>query len=112
MERTYAYLHLLYCADVAAMPIRAAGAAYGWMWSAKYESMIVGQVQQLLAPVVGWMNEDGLDNLPGRAYGIWSVYYVGFRCAVMHGTGPDECIQEIRPSLEILLRPQTVAAIH
>lgn len=110
LERTYAYLHMLYHADVAAMPIRSVGAAYGWMWSPKYEITIVAQVQQLLTPIVGWMNEDGLDNVFGRAYGIWSVYYVGFRRAVMHGEGPDECLQEIRPSLEILLRPQANAS--
>lgn len=110
LERTSAYLHMLYCADVAVLPIRSVGAAYGWMWSAKYEAAIVAQVWQLLAPLVGWMTDDGLDNIPGRAYGIWSVYYVGFRRAVLHGGGPDDCIQEILPSLEILLRPPALAS--
>jgi len=112
LECTYPYLHLLYCLDVAVLPIRSVGAAYGWMWSDKYENTIVKQVSQLLAPIVGWMHNDGLDNLSGRAFGIWSVYYVGFRRAVTHGDGPDECIQQIRPSLEILLRPQAGSPVN
>lgn len=110
LERTVAYLHMLYCYDVQMLPIRSVGAAYGWVWSAKYESTIVEQVRKLLAPIVSWMNDDGLDNVDGRAFAIWSVYYVGFRRAVIHGAGADECIESIRPSLEVLLRPQTCVA--
>ena len=52
---------------------------------------------------------DGLDNLAGRANGIWPVYDVGFRCGVLRGPGPDERIQ-VRPTLEFLLRsPVSVA---
>lgn len=110
LERTFAYLHMLYCHDIQVLPIRSVGAAYGWVWSAKYENTIVEQVWKLLAPIVSWMNDDGLDNVEGRAFAIWSVYYVGFRRAVMHGAEADECIQSIRPSLEVLLCPQTCVA--
>lgn len=79
------------------------GAAYGWMWNSTYEQKIVGQVMALLQPVIGWMSEAGIDQIESRCYGIWSVYYVGFRNAVIHGCNADDCITKVRPSMEILL---------
>ena len=58
---------------------------------------------QLLQPVIGWMSEAGVEQIESRCYGIWSVYYVGFRRAAIHAGSADDCIAEIRPTLEILL---------
>jgi AcrR family transcriptional regulator len=104
-DKVCAYFRELYALDIHYLPIRAVGAAYGWTWSKDYEEKIIGQVLQLLQPVANWMLEAGLDQIESRGYGLWSVYYVGFRRAAIHGGSADECIQEIRPTLEILLRP-------
>jgi len=103
IDKVCAYFRELYVLDIQYLPIRSVGAAYGWMWNAAYEARIVEQVIQLLQPVAGWMTEAGLDQIEARGFGIWSVYYVGFRRAVIHGGNADDCIQGIRPSLEILL---------
>lgn len=104
IDRVCEYFLELYRLDIAFLPIRSVGAAFGWMWNARYEKEIVGQVLQLLEPVGNWMREAGLDQVEGRGYGIWSVYYVGFRRAAIRGGSAEECIAEIRPTLEILLR--------
>lgn len=98
------YFRALYALDIQYLPIRSVGAAHGWMWSPAYEGKIIGQVLQLLQPVADWMREAGLDQIEARGYGIWSVYYVGFRRAAIHGGSADDSVQEIRPTLEILLR--------
>lgn len=103
IERVCGYFLELYRLDIQFMPIRSVGAAFGWMWNARYEQQIIGQVLQLLQPVAGWMLDAGLEGIEARGYGIWSVYYVGFRRAAIHGGSAEECIAEIRPTLEILL---------
>lgn len=103
IERVCGYFLELYRLDIQFMPIRSVGAAFGWMWNARYEQQIIGQVLQLLQPVAGWMLDAGLGGIEARGYGIWSVYYVGFRRAAIHGGSAEECIAEIRPTLEILL---------
>lgn len=102
-ERVCSYFLELYRLDIEFLPIRSVGAAFGWMWNARYEQEIIGQVLQLLQPVAGWMTEAGLEGIEARGYGIWSVYYVGFRRAAIHGGSAEDCIAEIRPTLEILL---------
>lgn len=102
-ERVCSYFLELYRLDIEFLPIRSVGAAFGWMWNARYEQEIIGQVLQLLQPVAGWMAEAGLEGIEARGYGIWSVYYVGFRRAAIHGGSAEDCIAEIRPTLEVLL---------
>lgn len=102
-DKVCAYFRELYVLDIQYLPIRSVGAAHGWMWSTAHEKVIVGQVIQLLQPVAEWMREAGLEQIEPRGIGIWSVYYVGFRRAVIHGGNADDCIQGIRPTLEILL---------
>lgn len=104
--RVCSYFRELYALDIHYLPIRSVGAAYGWLWNPAYEEMIVTQVMQLLQPVIAWMTEAGLDRIPARCYGIWSVYYVGFRRAAIQAGTADECIEEIRPTIEILLSPE------
>ena len=106
-ERCCAYLRELYSMDIHNLPIRSVGAAFGWTWNSRYEQQIVAQVMQLLQPVIDWMKAAGLDGIEARAYGIWSVYYVGFRRAVLHGGNAEECCGEISPVLEILLGQQS-----
>ena len=109
-ERVCSYFLELYRLDIEFLPIRSVGAAFGWMWNARYEQEIIGQVLQLLQPVAGWMAEAGLEGIEARGYGIWSVYYVGFRRAAIHGGSAEDCIAEIRPTLEILLSQNADAA--
>jgi len=103
IEKVCGYFLELYRLDIQYLPIRSVGAAFGWMWQARYEQQIIGQVLQLLQPVAGWMAEASLENIEARCYGIWSVYYVGFRRAAIHGGSAEDCMAEIRPTLEILL---------
>lgn len=109
-KRVCSYFLELYRLDIEFLPIRSVGAAFGWMWNARYEQEIIGQVLQLLQPVAGWMAEAGLEGIEARGYGIWSVYYVGFRRAAIHGGSAEDCIAEIRPTLEILLSQNADAA--
>lgn len=102
-ERTCSYLRELYKSDVHYLPIRAVGAAYGWMWSASYEQRVVEQVHQLIKPLVDLMLESGLEDIPARCIGIWSLYYVGYRQAVIHGGTADDCLAVIKPSLRFFL---------
>lgn len=103
LERTCSYLLMLYRIDIEHIKLRSVGAMYGWSWNPRYESIVVAQVKQLLAPIAAWLAEDGYDDLPARCYGIWSLYYVGYRRAVIQGCDAQECLNEIHPSLKILL---------
>lgn len=107
LERTCAYLLELYKLDIRHMPIRAVGAAVGWTWSPAYESRVVVQVIKLLEPVAGWLNYSGLDDIPSRCMGIWSLYYVGYRRAVIHGESANGCLASIKSSLRFFFAAQT-----
>lgn len=103
LERTSAYLLALYRFDIEHLPLRSVGAMHGWSWSPAYEAAVVAQVLQFLAPIASWMQEDGLGDVSARCYAIWSLYYVGYRRAVIHGANAQECLAEIQPSLAILI---------
>ncbi|MEY4592450.1 MAG: hypothetical protein RIR18_1345 [Pseudomonadota bacterium] len=98
-ERTCSYLEALYVSDIQHLPIRSVGAAFGWLWSADYERKVIEQVFELIKPIVGWMQEAGLEDIQPRCLGIWSLYYVGYRHAVMQEGSAAECLATIRPSL-------------
>jgi AcrR family transcriptional regulator len=102
-ERTCSFLGELYALDIHYLPIRSVGAAFGWLWSADYEARITRQVMQLVQPVVNDMQQAGLDAIPARCFGIWSLYYVGFRRAVMNGGSAQDCLDDIKPSLGFFL---------
>jgi AcrR family transcriptional regulator len=104
-ERTCAYLRELYVLDIQYLPIRSMGAAFGWLWSAEYEQKVIEQVRQLANPAIGWMQEAKLNDIPARSMGIWSLYYVGYRTAVMQGGCADDCLAGIKPSLRFYLNP-------
>ena len=98
-ERTCSYLRELYTLDIQYLPIRSVGAAFGWMWSASYELRMIEQVYQLINPLVEMMQEEGLSDIPARCIDIWSLFYVGYRRAVMQGGTAEECLEAIKPSL-------------
>lgn len=104
-ERSCSFLRELYKLDVHYLPIRSVGAAFGWMWSDDYEARVMEQVLQLVKPLAEWMQEEGLDDIPARCMGIWSIYYVGFRKAVMQQSNADDCLAGIKPSLRFLFQP-------
>ena len=98
------YLLKLYQSDIENIKIRRESAAYGWMWSQKYEARIVAQVIAMLHPISQALHRHGLDDIPARGYALWSLYYVGYRRAVVgEGTAKD-CLAEIRNSLALVLR--------
>lgn len=97
------YLLRLYESDVQFMSIRKESAAYGWMWSDKYESRIVEQVFALLQPLAQAMAEHGLQQIADRGFAIWAIYYVGYRRAVMNGASPQACLNRIKGSLALAL---------
>jgi len=103
-ERTCSYLVGLYASDIAYKPIRSIGAAFGWTWQAPYEDSVIAQVMQLLAPVADWLRRDGFDEIESRCYGIWSLYYVGYRRAVMRSASARECLDEILGPLRLLFQ--------
>lgn len=103
-ERACAYLGELYRLDIQYLPIRSVGAAFGWFWSESQEHRIVEQVHLLIKPLVEWMAEKKFDDIPARCLGIWSLYYVGYRRAVMHGATADDCLDGIKPSLRYFLQ--------
>ena len=102
-EFTIKYLTYLYERDIKNINIRRETAAYGWMWSTKYEERIITQVFGLLKPIIEALTTLGYDQVEARCMGIWSLYYVGFRNAVVHGHDAHICIDSISPSLKLLL---------
>ena len=104
LERTSDYLLALYQFDVRFQKLRSVGAIHGWSWTGDYEAAVIEQVWQFLAPIAGWLKDDGFDDIPARCYAIWALYYVGYRRAVTKGGNAAECLAEIRPSLEVLFR--------
>jgi AcrR family transcriptional regulator len=99
LDRTCSYLRELYKLDIQYLPIRSVGAAFGWMWAADHERRVVEQVGQIVSPVVQWMQDAGLEDVQARIIGIWSLYYVGYRHAVIHGGSARDCLKAIKPSL-------------
>lgn len=98
------YLINLYDSDIKIKSIRAEGAAFGWKWSGKYETLIIEQVIQLIQPISDALEYDGYGDIQARCFAIWSLYYVGYRHAVMHEGKSRECFDLIKPSLDLCLR--------
>ncbi len=109
LERISGYLRELYKLDIEYLPIRSVGAAFGWMWSAEQEQRIIEQVFQLIMPVADSLEAAGLNDLSARCLGIWSLYYVGFRQAVIHGGTADDCLALIQPSLKYFVETPIVS---
>ncbi|HAT39999.1 MAG TPA: hypothetical protein DCW35_09515 [Polynucleobacter sp.] len=98
------YLLDLYEQDIKLTSIRKEGAAFGWKWSEKYESLIIAQLMQILKPIADALTHFGYDEIEARCYAIWSLYYVGYRNAVMNDADANTCLDAIKPSLTICLK--------
>jgi AcrR family transcriptional regulator len=98
------YLLKLYEHDIAIKSIRAEGAAFGWKWSEKYEILIIEQLMQILKPIADALAYFEYDGIEARCYAIWSLYYVGYRNAVMNNADANACLDAIKPSLVICLK--------
>ena len=99
-----AYLLDLYKQDIAIKSIRKEGAAFGWKWSDKYETLIIQQLMEIIKPIADALVHDGYKDIEARCYGIWSLYYVGYRAAVMNDADAQSCLDGIKPSLNLILR--------
>lgn len=109
--RSCSYLQELYKLDIQYLPIRSVGAAFGWMWSADHERRVIEQVHQLIKPLAEWMLHEELDDITARCIGIWSLYYVGYRNAVMQNASAKECTAAIKPSLRFFFEPSNTSSI-
>lgn len=98
------YLLNLYKQDIEIKSIRKEGAAFGWKWSEKYEVLIIAQLMQILKPIADALTYFEYDEIEARCYVIWSLYYVGYRNAVMNNADAQECLNAIKPSLAICLK--------
>lgn len=98
------YLLDLYKQDIEIKSIRKEGAAFGWKWSEKYETLIIEQLMQILKPIADVLNYFKYDDIEARCFAIWSLYYVGYRNAVMNNTDAHGCLEAIKPSLAICLK--------
>lgn len=98
------YLLTLYEQDIEIKSIRKEGAAFGWKWSGKYEARIIEQLMQIIKPIADALAHDGFDDIQARCFAIWSLYYVGYRNAVMNDADAQQCLDDINPSLALLLR--------
>ena len=99
-----AYLLDLYRQDINIKSIRKEGAAFGWKWSGKYEALIISQLMQILKPIADSLAHFKYDDIEARCYAIWSLYYVGYRNAVMNNADASECLEGIKPSLRVCLK--------
>jgi len=98
------YLLDLYKQDIAIKSIRKEGAAFGWKWSHRYEVLIIEQLMQIIKPISDALLSEGYEDIEARCFGIWSLYYVGYRAAVMNEADAQRCLEAIKPSLSLLLR--------
>lgn len=98
------YLLHLYEQDIEIKSIRKEGAAFGWKWSGKYEMRIIEQLMQIIKPIADALQHEGYEDIQARCFAIWSLYYVGYRNAVMHDVDAQACLDNIKPSLDLLLK--------
>ena len=103
-EAVERYLRRLYEFDIEHITLRRMGAAFGWLWAPKYESRIWKQVLTLTTPIDGILFREGFSDRQPIIQTLWSLYYAGFRHAVMHGAPGESCLAEIRPALQLILR--------
>jgi AcrR family transcriptional regulator len=102
LDKVSSYLESLYELDIEHLPLRGVGAAHGWSWSADYESRNFEQVRKLIAPIASWMTDARLSDVESRCLGVFALYYVGFRNAVIRKSSAKECLEMIKPSLHYL----------
>ncbi len=102
-ERVMGYLLALYRLDVRDKELRKLGAAYGWMWPKEREVQVVRQITQLIAPVAAELGREGLELVDDRCHAIWSLYYSGYRSAVIGDASAEECLNSISGALAVII---------
>lgn len=102
-ERVLGYLLALYRLDTRDKELRKLGAAYGWLWPKEREAQVLEQIIELVTPVADELRRQGLDNVEDRCRAIWSLYYVGFRAAVIHNASAEQCLEGISGALNLIL---------
>jgi AcrR family transcriptional regulator len=102
-ERVLGYLLALYRLDARDKELRKLGAAYGWLWPQEREAQVLRQVIELVTPVADELRRQGLNNVNDRCQAIWSLYYVGFRAAVIHNASAEQCLEGISGAVDLLL---------
>ncbi|MEC8020623.1 MAG: hypothetical protein VX179_01435, partial [Pseudomonadota bacterium] len=103
-EAVERYLRRVYEFDIEHITLRRMGAAFGWLWAPKYEPRIWKQLFALTAPIDGILLREGFSDREPIIKILWSLYYAGFRHAVMHRAPEEACLAEIRPALKLILR--------
>ncbi len=99
LEKVNSYVELLYEFDIEHLPLRKVAATHGWTWSLSYEEKHSKQVRQFLEPIETWMADAGLTNVRARSLGIFSLYYIGYREAVIRQASASDCLKMIHTSL-------------
>jgi AcrR family transcriptional regulator len=101
-ERVLGYLLALYRMDIRDKELRKLGAAYGWLWPKEREAQVLEQIIELVTPVANELQREGLDDVEDRCRAIWSLYYGGFRAAVIHNASAEQCLEEISGALNLI----------
>jgi AcrR family transcriptional regulator len=104
-ERILGYLLALYRLDVRDKELRKLGAAYGWLWPREREVEVTNQIAVLVAPVEAELRHEGLDQIESRCQAIWSLYYSGYRAAIIHDATAEQCVERISGAIGLLTLP-------
>jgi AcrR family transcriptional regulator len=102
-ERVLGYLLALYRLDTRDKELRKLGAAYGWLWPKERETQVVEQIHQLVEPVASELKRAGLDKVGDRCLAIWSLYYTGYRAAIIDGASSEQCLEGISRAVDLIL---------
>ena len=103
-EAVERYLRQVYEFDIKHITLRRMGAAFGWLWAPKYEPRIWKQLFAPTAPIDGILLREGFSDREPIIKILWSLYYAGYRHAVMHRAPEEARLAEIRPALKLILR--------
>lgn len=104
-ERVLGYLLALYRLDTRDKELRKLGAAYGWLWPKEREAQVLEQIHDLVGPVKDELKHAGFDQVGDRCLAIWSVYYTGYRSAIIHDASAEQCLEGISGAVEMILTP-------
>jgi AcrR family transcriptional regulator len=102
-ERVLGYLLALYRLDTRDKELRKLGAAYGWLWPKEREAQVLEQIHHLVEPVASELQRAGLDKVGERCIAIWSVYYTGYRAAIIHNASAEDCLLGISEAVKLIL---------
>lgn len=105
LERVLTILGRFYAFDIAQKHLRRLGAAYGWLWSSEQEARWISQINELLTPLRTILQAESLEPVEPRVVGIWAVYCASFRAAVFGDADFERCIENIRPTIALLVEP-------